>query len=300
MVGIYRYASFIYVRKGDKLMKKRNMAIIYDFDGTLGEGNMQEYVFLPSIGNEPKKFWKKVKDTARENQVDETLVYLHLMIKEATYYDIKFSKQDLLKQGKKIKFFDGLDKWFQNINGYASKKNITLEHYIISSGNQEIIEGTKIKKNFKKIYASRFVFDSSGNPLYVGVAVNHTLKTQYLFRINKNKHDSLDHREVNEYIEESERYIPFENMVFIGDGETDIPCFSLVKNKGGLAIAVYKPNTKNMKESSQKYLKEKRVHAVVAADYREGKDIDKIVKAQIDLVSAQKSKDDLLKALKSL
>lgn len=267
-------------------------AIIYDFDGTLAPGNMQERAFIPSIGMSKKKFWAEVLEQSKKHEADEILVYMQLMLKKADSSSVKVSKKDFKKCGEKITFFDGilenLEKekkgWFQRINDYGKESGIKIEHYIISSGIKEMITGTPISKKFKKIYASSFRYSHNGIAEWPALAINYTTKTQYLFRINKGCLDINDKETINEYIPENERIIPFSNMIYIGDGETDIPCFRLVKDRGGNSIAVYRPNTSGAKAKVDKLKKEGRINFSAAADYSEGKQIDKIVKAIIEKI----------------
>ncbi len=279
------------------IKKKVTMAIAYDFDGTLAPGNMQEHQFLPEIGIKSAAFWKEVNDIAKKHQADEVLVYMNLMLRKAAENNAPVRKDDFKKRGKNIQLFDGVAEWFSRINDYAKRKNVDLHHYLISSGNEEIFVGTKIKKYFKAIYASKYLFDANGAAQWPALAINYTTKTQYLFRINKGVKDISDNASVNRYVEPEKRPVPFKNMVFIGDGTTDIPCFRLVKEQGGLSVAVYTPHKKGKsgKTAALKYQDEGRVHAVVPANYTEGSELDKIIKAQIDEVAARHALGGLLK-----
>ena len=194
---------------------------------------------------------------------------------------------DFRKRGQGVGFYDGVEEWFNRIDEYGREKGVNIEHYVLSSGNGEIIEGTRIADKFKAIYASRFLFDQHEVAIWPAQAVNYTTKTQFLFRINKGAHDLSDDRDINKFVEMRDRPIPFANMVYLGDGETDVPCFRLVKEQGGFSVAVYKPSTKNARSKAEGFLAEGRVHCVVPADYRPGEKLDRVVKAQIDLVAAR-------------
>jgi phosphoserine phosphatase len=270
------------------------MAIAYDFDGTLADGNMQEHQFLPDIGMKPAAFWSEVKRLTREHQADEVLVYMNLMLRKAAAVGVPVRRDDFKARGKAIQLFDGVTEWFDRITVYGRSKGVRIEHFLISSGNAEIFAGTPIASKFRHVYASKFMFDENGAAAWPALAVNYTTKTQYLFRINKDAHDLADNSKVNQYVEKRDRPVPFENIVFIGDGSTDIPCFRLVKEQGGLSIAVFKPRTKGAQSKASKYLKEGRVQAVVPANYTEGADLDRIVKANIDAVAARAGLLDLL------
>ncbi len=270
------------------------MAIIYDFDGTLAPGNVQEHQFIPDIGMRVADFWSEVNTIAKAKQADPILMYMRLMLEKAGAARISVRMEDFIQKGAGIKLFDGVEDWFGRIGGYARDAQVRLEHYIVSSGNAEIIEGTSIAEKFKKIYASRFLFNENGVACWPAIAINYTTKTQFLFRINKGAHDLSNEEEVNKFIEKENRPIPFENMIYIGDGQTDIPCFRLVKDLGGLSIAVYRPHTRGAQERATGFLKDGRVQSVVPAIYQENSKLDAVVKAQIDFVAARAKRESLL------
>lgn len=275
--------------------KKPSMAIAYDFDGTLAPGNMQEHQFLPDIGMTASAFWKEVRETSEKHQADEVLVYMNLMLKKASANNVPIRREDFKARGKTIELFEGVREWFGRISDYAKSSGVDLKHFLISSGNEEIFAGTPIAKRFEAVYASKYLFDVNGVAQWPALAINYTTKTQYLFRINKGVKDISDNASVNKYVPKAERPVPFENMVFIGDGATDIPCFRLLKEQGGLSIAVYTPNKRGGKDKANSYLKDDRVHAVVPAIYAEGSDLDKIIKSQVDAVAARHALDNALK-----
>jgi len=263
------------------------MVIAYDFDGTLADGNMQEHQFLPEIGMKPKAFWTEVKQATKDHQADEVLVYMRLMLKKASEKGAPVRREHFEARGKAVKLFDGVEIWFDRITKYARSTGVSLEHVLISSGNAEIFAGTSIAGKFAHVYASKFMFDENGVAVWPALAVNYTTKTQYLFRINKGAHDLSDNAAVNKFVTKKDRPVPFENMIFIGDGSTDIPSFRLVKDQGGLSVAVYKPNTKGAQGKASSYITDDRVHCLAPANYTEGSDLDRIVKAQIDAVAAR-------------
>ena len=265
--------------------KKPVIAISYDFDGTLAPGNMQEHQFLPKMKTEPSDFWKNVKEVAKAKQADEVLVYMKLMLEKAKENKQPVNKESFRSFGKSINLFDGVEEWFSRINKYAKEHGVSLQHYLISSGNDEIIRGTKIAKQFDAIYASKYLFDENETAEWPALAVNYTTKTQYLFRINKGIRDISDNNAVNRFTPKEDRPVPFENMIFIGDGSTDIPCFRLIKDQGGLSIAVFRKNVKNSKSNAIQYYTQGRVHAAIPADYTEGSSLDEIVKARVDYIS---------------
>ena len=262
------------------------MAIVYDFDGTLAPGNMQEHAFIPDIGMKPDEFWDEVGQLMKDHQADGVLMYMHLMLKKAASAGVPVRRDDFRERARDIQLFEGVPEWFGRINAYGKGRGIRVRHYIVSSGNSEIIEGTPIASNFERIYASKFLFDPNGVPIWPALAVNFTNKTQYLFRINKGAHDLSDDRQINEFVDKGKRPIPFENMVYIGDGSTDVPCFRLVKEQGGLSIAVFKPNTRGAQESADSFRRDGRVHRVAPAVYTEGSELDATIKTRIDLIAA--------------
>ncbi|MGV8019298.1 MAG: HAD family hydrolase [Ignavibacteria bacterium] len=276
-------------RKTSRKFKRPRIkvAMIYDFDGTLAPGNMQEYDFLPELDIKPKDFWKEVKVKAKEQNADEILVYLYLMLKKAQEKERSIARQTFIEFGESIELFPGVDKWFEKINKYALKLDIKVEHYVLSSGLLEMIEGTKIYKNFKKVFASSFMYSPDDTALGPGLAINYTTKTQFLFRINKGIFNSYDNSRINKFIPEKERYMPFENMIYFGDGETDVPCMRLIIDKGGNSIAVYKKSTKGAKAKANKLLLENRASFISTADYSEGGRLDKIVKCIIDDINSK-------------
>lgn len=272
--------------------KKPRIAIAYDFDGTLAPGNMQEHQFIPDIGMAVTDFWKEVSRIAKENDGDEVLVYMSLMLEKAQAKHIKVNRIALKEKGKGIELFPGVSDWFSRINDYAKSRNVIPEHYLISSGNEEIAAGTSIASEFKRIYASKFRYNEYDAAIWPVLAVNYTNKTQFLFRINKGVLEASDKKGVNKFVRMEERPVPFENMVFIGDGETDVPCFRLVKDLGGLSVAVHE---RRKSELAKRLLKEGRVHLATEANYSAGKALEVAIFAKIDDVAARHR---LMKTLK--
>jgi len=262
------------------------MAISYDFDGTLAPGNMQEYDFIPALNMMSKEFWKSVNELAQRHEMDQILAYMWAMLRQADKADIRVHKSDFKNFGKNITLFPGVADWFHRINAYARGKGVRLEHFIISSGIREMVEGTPIYKEFKKVYASGFMFDHNGVACWPALAVNYTTKTQYLFRINKGSLDVHDNSVINKFVPKDQRPVPFENMIFVGDGETDIPCMRLVKDQGGHSIAVYNGSKRGVKKHADQLVEDGRATLAAPADFQEGSTIDVCVKAIIDKVEA--------------
>ncbi|HOW36090.1 MAG TPA: HAD family hydrolase [Candidatus Omnitrophota bacterium] len=275
--------------------KRPIVAICYDFDGTLSPGNMQEYNFFPGLGVKPRDFWREAGNRAKEHKGDHILSYMTLMIEKARAESnkVKIDRKSFERHGEGVDLFDGVDKWFGRISKFARKQNVKIEHYIVSSGLREMISGTKIARHFKKIYASAFMYDKHGVASWPILALNYTTKTQFLFRINKGISDEWDDKKINDYTPEWKRRIPFERMIYIGDGETDVPCMKLVKDQGGYSIAVYQPHSSKKKARARKLLKQDRVNFVAPADYLSRTPVDLQVKNVIRKIAAKAEVDNL-------
>ena len=258
--------------------KETIIALIYDFDKTLCTKDMQEYTFIPKLGIKSNEFWKSVDELALENKMDKTLAYLYVMLKKSEELRHPLTRKDFEECGKDIEYFKGVEDWFKRINEYGKKLGVTIEHYIISSGNKEIIENTKISKNFKEIFASEFLY-VNGIAVWPSVAVNYTTKTQFLARINKGVLDISDDITLNNKMLADDRRISNKNMIYIGDGITDIPSMRMTHENGGYSIAVYQ---KDKQDVANTLLQDKRVDYKVLADYAEGSELDNIIKNIIE------------------
>jgi hypothetical protein len=247
---------------------------------------MQERDFIPEIGMTKKSFWDEVRARCKQHSADNILIYMGLMLEKAKAARVPIRRSDFVNYGKSLTLFRGVEQWFPRINRYGKAGGLRVTHHIISSGIREMIIGTPIKKYFNDIYASSYCFDHHGVAEWPALALNYTTKTQYLFRINKGSQDVYDHELINRYVPPNDRPVPFQNMVFVGDGETDIPCFRLVKELGGHSIAVSQPHTANAKSKSQQLRADGRVNFIATADYSEKRPIDLIVKAIMEKVAA--------------
>lgn len=261
---------------------RTSIALIYDFDGTLSPGNMQDFGFIQSVGKNIDDFWAKCSTMATDNDASMILAYMKVMIDEAKQADVPLSKELFRQFGTQVELFRGVKEWFGLINEYGRNKGVNIEHYINSSGLKEIIDGTPIADEFKKIYACSFFYNAAGVAEFPAVAIDFTTKTQFLYKINKGIDSIADNRAVNKFTPEHERPIPFGHMIYFGDGETDIPCMTLIKQQGGHSIAVYKPDDDRKKEAAEKLRTDKRVNFVCAADYSKNSEIHKTVTAIID------------------
>lgn len=268
------------------MRRKPIAALIYDFDGTLSPGNMQEYGFIQATGLSAKDFWAKSKDMTSSQDASEILSYMQLMLNEARHNNISLRKSSLKKFGEKVELFDGVTEWFELINEYGNKNGVKIEHYINSSGLKEIIEGTSIARYFKHIYACSFFYSPDGIAEWPAVAVDFTAKTQFLYMINKGVEHVKDNKKINEFKPDKERPIPFTNMIYFGDGATDIPCMKLVKQNGGQSIAVYTPNKRTKKKAAEKLISEERVNFVCPADYNKSSDLYSVVTKIIDKIKS--------------
>ena len=258
-------------------MRKRPIvALVYDFDGTLSPGNMQEFGFIQAIGKKPQEFWQESDDIASGQDASNILSYMKHMFDEARKAGIKLRREDFKRFGAEIELYDGVLGWFSAVNKYGKERGVKVEHYINSSGLASMIEGTPIAKEFKRIFACSFIYNKEGEAEWPGVAVDYTAKTQFLFKINKGILSVRDNKKVNDKM--NDRVITYQNMIYFGDGLTDIPCMTFVKKQGGTSIAVYQKGQKNKVTD---LLLDDRVNYISPADYQEGSDLDTLVKCII-------------------
>ncbi|MEQ8404175.1 MAG: HAD family hydrolase [Oceanicaulis sp.] len=263
------------------------LAIAYDFDGTLSPGSMQEHSFIPEIGEEKEAFWKRVNGEAARLGADNILIYMHEMVKAAQREDVRFRREDIERHGARIGFFKGVaDGWFDRVRNHGGEQGVEVKHFIISSGLKEMIRASAVGGEFDAIFASEFKYNADDVPVWAASAVNYTNKTQFLFRINKGALDLSDHSEVNKYVPEDDRPVPFRNMIYIGDGDTDVPCMRTVKEQGGVSIAVHPPGDQALAEKTAGLKTDRRVQFTADADYTEGSPLDRYVRAAIDKMAA--------------
>ena len=251
---------------------KKTIALVYDFDGTLSPRPMQEYAFLPKIGADPAAFWAESNALAAQAGADPLITYMHLMYKKAKDKGVRIDRRDLVDQGRQVELFAGVETWFDRIGGYikshAQSHGVQLRHYLISSGLSEIVEGTSIYKRFHNVFASEYWFEAYDLP-YPKRVITDTGKTQYLFRINKGVEDvGLS---INQHMPEALRPIPFANMIYFGDGDTDVPSMAVMRKNGGHAVAVYPPG--KSKAKCVDLFNAGRCDFFAPADYRSGSDL---------------------------
>ena len=247
------------------------VAFLYDFDKTLCTTDMQDYAFIPSLGMTPTEFWALANGFGRQHRIDGILAYMYTMIRESERKNLPFTRQDLVEKGRSIVLFPGVQDWFRRINEFGRSQGVQVEHYIISSGLREIIEGASISGEFKEIYASEFYYDESGRPIWPKLAVNFTAKTQFVYRINKGVLDVSDDKTLNDSMPDDSKRVPFTNMVYMGDGLSDVPCMKMMRAYGGQAIAVYQDSNRMGVED---LLAKGRVDFIFRADYSEGTALD--------------------------
>lgn len=264
--------------------RRPTVALIYDFDGTLSPGNMQEFGFIQATGKSKEEFWARNKELSEANDASGILTYMNLMVKEAQYNNISLRRESFQQFGQRVELFEGVKEWFSLINEYGNSIGVNIKHYINSSGLKEMIEGTPIAKEFENIYACSFLYDVNGIATWPAVAIDYTAKTQFLFKINKGIKEVSDNKKINEFIPVDKRPVPFTNMIYFGDGETDIPCMKMIKEHGGHSIAVY--NSSKKKETALKLIRNNRVNFVCKADYSKGKEIHMVVRRILDKIKA--------------
>ena len=270
-------------------MERPVIAIMYDFDKTLCTKDMQDYGFIPSLDMQPSEFWQKANVFGSGAQMDGVLAYLYTMIEECKRKGIELTREALIKHGNHIELYPGVKEWFDRINLYGAAQGVQIEHYVISSGIKEIIEGSGIAEKFTKIFACEFLYDENGCALWPKTAVNYTNKTQFVYRINKGVLDISNDIDLNRSMPDDSKRVPFCNMIYIGGGLSDVPCMKMMKAYGGCAIAVYQENNKSKVEE---LLLGDRVDFIFPADYRKEGRLDKTVH---NLIKKMAINDELVK-----
>ena len=266
--------------------KKPIVALIYDYDGTLSPGNMQEFGFIQAVGKTAEEFWRMSDSIAIGQDASNVLAYMKLMFDEAKRNGIKLRREDFQRFGQNIQLFDGVREWFRLVNTYGELHGVKIEHYINSSGLKEIIEGSPIAHEFKHVFAGTFLYDANGEAEWPGISVDYTTKTQFLFKISKGIFSSRDNKQVNESIADDKKRIPFSHMIYFGDGDTDVPCMKIVGMFGGHSIAVYDPQNERKKATAAKLKRQGRVAFAVPAVYTPDAPAFRVVTAIIDKIKA--------------
>ena len=266
---------------------QNTIALVYDFDGTLSPQPMQEYTVLPKIGVEPAQFWAMVNAEARATESDPMLVYMRHIIEALEREQVAVKREDFAAMASAIEYFPGVTTWFARMNAYVKRRShagVKLQHYLISAGQKEILDGVSIRKHFKRIYASEYHFNHHGVATFPKLLVTDTLKTQFLFRINKGL--ELVTESINEHMPEEERPIPFANMIYVGDGMTDVPSMALTKKSGGHTVAVFDPRSEKQRSICMKLLDAGRADFIAEADYRKSSKLSRRVELLLDAIIA--------------
>lgn len=268
------------IQKEATNMSRPIVALMYDFDKTLSPKNMQDYGFMEGLDVSSEEFWTACSRLTEEHQMDSILAYMYMMLEKGRS-EFLLKRESFQRLGSSVKLFHGVRTWFDRINEYCEGYGLDCEHYIISSGLKEIIEGTEIADKFKEIYAAEFLYGDDGLAKWPAMAVNYTSKTQFLYRINKGVLDVTEQKELNRYVPDDDRRIPFRNMIYFGDGDTDVPCMKLTKVNGGHSIVVYQ----NDPTEAERLIGENRANFAFKADYSKGRPLEKAVKAIIDNIA---------------
>ncbi len=260
------------------------LAIVYDFDHTLSPHYMQDHTILRRAGVDPSEFWLSCTTLIKERGYDQELAYMKRML---DYDGIrKLSNADLQAMGPDLTFFPGVPDFFEELNAIVQQTryaewDIHLEHYVVSSGLKAILDGSNIAKHVKAIFGCEFDEDQ-GHIHFPKRTISHTQKTQFLFRVNKGL-INLD-QDVNDHMPEEARRVPFGHMIYVGDGPTDVPCFTVIKKNGGLAVAVYNPHDTTRKSFKKCYdlaHHADRVHFMAPADYQTGSQLRLILEQHL-------------------
>jgi hypothetical protein len=262
------------------------IALLYDFDKTLCTTDMQNYAFIPALGMTPTDFWTLANTFGQENHMDALLAYMYTMIAECRRRNIRLDRDFLIRCGRDIQLFPGVTDWFARINDFGQSQGVEIEHYVLSSGLKEIIEGSPIAHEFKHVFAGTFLYDANGEAEWPGISVDYTTKTQFLFKISKGIFSSRDNKQVNESIADDKKRIPFTHMIYFGDGDTDVPCMKIVGMFGGHSIAVYDPQNERKKATAAKLKRQGRVAFAVPAVYTPDAPAFRVVTAIIDKIKA--------------
>ena len=256
-------------------MTKPIIALLYDFDKTLCTQDMQNYAFIPSLGMDPASFWKEANTFGWQQEMDGILAYMYTMLRKCKELNIPLTRESLVEKGRSIELFPGVKDWFSRINAFGESLGVEVEHYVLSSGLKEIIEGSGISHEFKMVYASEFYYDESGTPVWPKLDVNFTAKTQFVYRINKGVLAVSNDKDLNNSMPDDSKRVPFTNMIYVGDGLSDVPCMKMMRAYGGQAIAVYQDSNRL---GVEELLSRGRVDFIFPADYREGTALDTTVK----------------------
>lgn len=264
-------------------MQKR-IALLYDFDYTLAHGFMQQFGLMQDLGfDDINAYFKECERVSLDSEMDMCLSMMCGILELAKRKGKVVTKEYLRSFGKDIEYYDGVTEWFDKINSIGASFGYEIEHYIISSGVKEIVEGSSIAKYFKRVYANFFAY-KDGVAFWPSQVVNYTSKTQYIFRVRKNVLDDLSSLDkINAKMRDDE-VLPFKNIIYLGDSQTDIPSFKVVKNSGGMSICVYEGHNEEARKVAQKCFVEGRCNYFSEADFKEGSDLFSVISDYIKTI----------------
>jgi hypothetical protein len=270
---------------------QNTIAVVYDYDQTLSPNYMQEEVLFPAFGIDARRFWKKCQELVANEGYENELAYMRVMLE---YLDIDRPTNARLRElGRELRFYPGLPEMFEDFNaGLLTPQHeahgIRLEHYIISSGLKALIDGSRVAPHVKAVFGCEFAEDAQGRITFPKRVISHTQKTQYLFRINKGLLELS--QDVNDHMPAEVRPVPFEHMIYVGDGPTDVPCFAVVRQNGGHAIAVYNPadeTRSSFKKCYQLTTHANRVRHIAPADFRAGSHLRLLLEQMVEDVATR-------------
>ncbi len=247
-------------------MNNKNIAFVYDFDSTLTPRDSCTYSLFPSLGLTTDEFWSMVDSFGRKNRIDPHSAGLLMFKYMAEQRGINFTKEFLCSHGEDVEFCSGVETWFDDINQVANNLGFKPHHYIISGGLGDVIRNTRNAHHFDDIFACEYCYDDNNQALWPAHVINATNKLQFLFRIYKGVFDLGHYTELYDYIPSEDRPIPFKNIIFLGDGDTDVPCLKVTKERGGLSIAIY-PSAYE-KAKAENLVHHNRANDYYAGDYR--------------------------------
>lgn len=263
------------------------VAMVYDFDGTLSPLSMQEYGCLSALGQEPETFWREISKGSQEADINSIYYYLWRLVALAQSQGDPITRERLNAMGHDLDYFPGVPEWFELTRRMGHDYRLNVKHYIVSSGIEEILEGCTIYSEFDKVFASSYLYDPQGRAIWPRLAMDYTLKTQFIFRISKGVFALADDKSVNDYMADADRPVPISRMIYFGDGQTDIPCMRLVKAEGGYSVAVYNPALQGAIDEARALHRDGRVQFIAPADYREGQPLHRVVSLLFQLLSQQ-------------
>lgn len=279
---------------------QNTIAIIYDYDQTLSPTYMQDEALFPEFGINPANFWQRCGELVRDQGFDNELAYMKVLL-DCLEMD-RPTNARLRALGERLNFYKGLPEMFEEFrNGLLSEEHqahgINVEHYIVSSGLKALIEGSRLAPYIRKIFGCEFAVDERDRITFPKRVISHTQKTQFLFRINKGMLEMDE--DVNDHMAPELRPVPFQNMVYVGDGPTDVPCFTVMRRNGGQAIAVYNPEDptrSSFKKCYQLCTHADRVKNIAPSDFRQGSHLRLLLEEMVQEIAeriVQRRRDDL-------